>query len=50
MTRVICLTCGKEMEEKEFPAHREKTGHISRVEKSYYRHLKEKHNKKLVKV
>ena len=54
MTRVICLTCGKEMKEKEFPKHRKKTGHISRIEKSYYRHLERKYKKdmrrKLVKV
>ena len=49
MTRVICLTCDKEMEEKEFPKHRKKTGHISRIEKAYYKSLERKH-KKLVKV
>ena len=49
MTRVICLKCGKEMEDKNFSKHREKTGHISRIEKAYYKSLERKH-KKLVKV
>ena len=42
--RVVCLICGKETYEETFYKHMNVTGHISRIEKTYYGYLKHRYD------